>query len=35
MSIFEVCDTSNDECCFPIGYCGSARHIDYCQRSKN
>lgn len=23
MSIFEVCDTSNDECCFQIGYFGS------------
>ena len=23
MSIFEVCDTSNDECCFPIGYFGT------------
>ena len=23
MSIFEVCDTSNDEYCFPIGYFGT------------
>ena len=34
MSIFEVCDTSNDECCFPIGYFGTLERAKKAIRDK-